>query len=78
MLFDILPWWAWVIAGFILGFGLELLICYCRKDGVIHITKENDADRYLFEFNVLPEKIPHMHQVVFKTKVKEPQEIQSP
>lgn len=59
------------IAGFAVGFLIEYLICSTRKDGVIHIFQEEEGDKYLFEFNILPEKIPQMSQVVFKTRIKE-------
>ena len=71
-------YYIWWMVGFIVGFGLELFICSRRKDGVIHITHEEDGDKYLFEFNIIPEKIPAMNQVVFKTSIeKNEQKIQS-
>ena len=67
------PFYIWWIIGFIAGFGLECFICSCRKDGVIHVTREQEGDKYLFEFNVPPEEIPAMSQVVFKTRIEPPQ-----
>lgn len=63
---------AWVLIGFIIGFLLECYICSKRKEGTIHVTKGVDEkpDTYLFEFNIPPEDIPKMHQVVFKVVIE--------
>ena len=65
---DNFPFYFWVILGFILGFGIEFFIYSNRRDGVIHIYKKDEEERYLFEFNIPPENIPKMKQVVFYTK----------
>lgn len=70
MTIDSIPNYIWALIGFVIGFGLELFICSLRKDGIIHVTKTNDSDRYLFEFNVPPEKIPEMKHVVFSVVIE--------
>lgn len=72
-MFSNVPFYIWWIVGFIAGFGLELFLCSLRRDGVIHIFHEEDNDRYLFEFNIPPEEIPTMSQVVFITKIAKPE-----
>ena len=71
----------WWLIGLIIGAGLVYVICYRRKDGVIHVTlgRDKEADQYLFEFNIPPEDIPTMDQVVFKVRIegREPQNLQS-
>ena len=77
-MFNNIPFYIWWITGFIVGFGLEFFLYSIRKDGVIHITHEEDKDSYLFEFNIPPEEIPTMSYVVFKTRIEpNKQKIQS-
>jgi hypothetical protein len=58
------------------------LICICiglifgliasdwkHADGVIHVNK--DGNKYLFEFNIAPERIPLMKQVIFTVKLED-------
>ena len=68
---DILPFWVWWLLGFAAGFGLELFLCSQKKDGVIHVTQGEESDKYLFEFNVPPEKIPEMNQIIFVVRIEE-------
>lgn len=65
-----IPFYIWWIVGFMVGFGLELFIRSSRKDGVIHVTQQEEGDKYLFEFNIPPEEIPTMSQVVFTVKLE--------
>lgn len=64
------PWWAWLAVGLVIGFVLGAL-CLDRThhDGVIHVTRAEDHDRYLFEFNIPPEKIPTMKSVIFQVRL---------
>lgn len=74
------PWWAWLILGLLAGFILGSLITDRHKrDGVIHVARSEEKDRYLFEFNIPPEDVPKMKQVVFEVRLEDSsQEIQSP
>ena len=56
----------------LIGLFLSLYIFSRKKDGVIHVTKSKDdkPDTYLFEFNVPPEDIPSMKQVVFQVRIE--------
>ena len=72
------PWWAICILGVLIGF-LAGVFSLDKKqhDGIIHIIQGEDTDKYIFEFNIPPEDVPKMSQVVFKTKIEESQELQS-
>lgn len=73
---ELAPWWSWLIIGIIVGFIFGSIGSDRKKhDGVIHITHEEQSDKYLFEFNIPPEKIPQMKNVVFAVQI-EAQEIQ--
>lgn len=66
------PWWLWLLVGLIAGFIFGAYILDSKKhDGVIHITREEDSDKYLFEFNILPEQIPQMKNVIFKVEIEQ-------
>ena len=67
---DSLPFWIWWLLGMIMGAGIVYIICSHRKDGVIHVLIGEEKDNYLFEFNIPPEEIPTMNQVVFAVKLK--------
>lgn len=69
---SIIPSWFWLIIGLFLGLGIYYYISTTRKDGIIYVTP-GDTDRpdtYLFEFNIPPEDIPEMRQVIFKVMIK--------
>ena len=69
---NIIPSWFWLIIGLFLGLGIYYYISTIKKDGTIYVTP-GDAkrpDTYLFEFNIPPEDIPEMRQVVFKVTIK--------
>ena len=72
-----IPFWVWWLLGFAAGYGLEMFICSKRKEGVIHITSGEigEPDKYLFEFNILPEDIPAYKQVVFEVQFEKPQNL---
>ena len=74
-----IPFWVWWFLGLAVGGWIVYFICSKRKDGVIHVTRGDARDNYLFEFNIPPEEVPSMKQVVFVVKI-EPgeQKIQSP
>ena len=74
-----IPFWAWWFFGIAVGGWITYFICTHRKDGLIHVHlgKGEEKDTYLFEFNVPPEEIPSMSQIVFKVQLEE-QKIQSP
>lgn len=67
---DILSAWPLFIVGLLIGFIAGTFI-HDRSHGVIHITHEEDHDNYLFEFNIPPEDVPKMKQVIFATKIEE-------
>lgn len=65
------PWWLWLVIGLLVGFIFGTIIVDMKKhDGVIHITREENTDKYLFEFNIPPEKIPQMKNVIFAVKLE--------
>ncbi len=67
-----------VAVGFVIG---VWSINWQKSDGKIHVTlgDEEKNDRYLFEFNIPPEKIPRMKNVVFKVQLEQSsQKLQSP
>ena len=71
---DILPWWLMLLIGFGLATVLWLSLYskkFNKRDGTIYISHGEDKDNYLFEFNILPEAIPQMKQVVFKVVIKD-------
>jgi len=64
-----LPWFIYIFIGICIGAAFGILYPLITKaDGVIHVDSSGEKDRYLFEFNVQPEKIPGMNLVVFKVK----------
>lgn len=65
------PWYLIFAVGLIVGYLIGMLLSLDRKshDGVIHVTQGEDRDKYLFEFNIPPEKIPRMKNVIFAVKV---------
>lgn len=65
-----IPFWAWWFLGLAVGAGIVYFICSKRKDGVIHVTLGEEKDKYLFEFNIPPEEVPSMNQVVFVVKIE--------
>lgn len=67
-----IPWWIWFVFGAALGALIDYRIWSGRKEGMIYVTPKPDEDRdiYLFEFNIPPEKIPSMRQVVFRVVIK--------
>ena len=69
---NIIPSWFWFIVGLFLGLGIHYYISITRKDGIIHVTPGNEEkpDTYLFEFNIPPEDIPELRQVVFKVLIQ--------
>lgn len=71
------PFWAWLFLGVAVGAWIIYVICSRRKDGVIHVTLGEEKDNYLFEFNIPPEEVPKMKQVVFVVKI-DAKKIQSP
>lgn len=72
-----IPFWAWWFLGVAVGAWIIYVICSRRKDGVIHVTLGEEKDNYLFEFNIPPEEVPKMKQVVFVVKI-DAKKIQSP
>ena len=56
-------------------FGL-ITVDWKHTDGVIHVKQGNEKDQYLFEFNIPPEQIPKMRQVVFKVQIEQSQNLQ--
>lgn len=74
---SVIPFWAWWFLGVAVGAWIIYVICSRRKDGVIHVTLGEEKDNYLFEFNIPPEEVPKMKQVVFVVKI-DAKKIQSP
>ena len=72
------PWYLIFLLGLTIGFLLGIF-SFDRKshDGVIHITQGEENDKYLFEFNIPPEKIPRMKNVIFAVKIEQEQNLQS-
>lgn len=56
-------------------FGL-ITVDWKHTDGVIHVTQGEDKDKYLFEFNIAPEQIPKMKQVIFRVSIEDSQNLQ--
>lgn len=62
----------WVIGliGICIGLIFGLIASdWKHSDGVIHVNKE--GSKYLFEFNIAPEQIPLMKQVIFNVKLED-------
>ena len=62
----------WVIGliGICIGLIFGLITSdWKHSDGVIHVNKE--GSKYLFEFNIAPEQIPLMKQVIFTVKLED-------
>lgn len=68
------------IGGLIFGVLIGLFcLDFGKHDGVIHVScgrAEDEPDKYLFEFNIPPEKIPGMKNVIFKVKLEDSQKQQ--
>lgn len=81
MIIDILTsWWFIGMIGLAIGF-IVGLICldFKHSDGVIHVTRGEERDTYLFEFNVPPERVPQMKNVIFSVRIEpKEQNLQSP
>ena len=64
----------WFLCGLIVGAILGMVCAKLtgKQDGVIHVTRKppGEADRYLFEFNIAPEVIPEMKNVIFRVKLE--------
>lgn len=64
------PWYLIFLIGLAIGFLIGLFSLDRKHHGVIHVTQEEDTDRYFFEFHIEPEEIPRMKTVVFKVKIE--------
>ena len=65
------PWWVMLVLGCVVGFLIGVFcLDFMKHDGVIHVFKEEDKDRYLFEFNIPPEDIPKMKIISFGVKLE--------
>lgn len=72
------PWYLIFLIGLAIGFLIGLFSLDRKShDGVIHVTHGEEADKYLFEFNIPPEKIPQMKNVIFAVQIEQEQKIQS-
>ena len=76
---DILTsWWFIGLIGICIGFIIgRIAIDFNKSDGIIHVTQGDEKDQYLFEFNIPPEQIPKMKQVVFKVQIEKSQNLQA-
>lgn len=73
------PWWILFLVGLVIGSLAMQLYLSTKHDGSIYVTHGEETDKYLFEFNIPPEQIPKMKQVVFAVKIitEEPQNLQA-
>ncbi len=76
MISSSIPWWAFLVAGILIGASTAIYIFQSRKDGTIHVKERPDkaTDVALFEFDISPRAIPTMKQVVFKVVIDPPEQ----
>lgn len=73
------PWQLIFTVGLIVGCLIGILLSHDKKshDGIIHVTQGEESDKYLFEFNIPPEEIPRMKNVIFEVRVEDEQNLQT-
>jgi len=67
-----MQWYMLFFIGFLVGTVAGFIFFRQNKhDGIIHVTRGEESDKYLFEFNIPPERIPQMKTVIFKVAIED-------